>query len=662
MPIRIRKHRRPLSLDDWPDVDARALPEPGRSIFRARRTAVELYSKGGETLERVAAETGLHRAALFRLIDRALCPHPDGRLWGYRGLVPHTRVQAYERTATPRVLVHVKAGNAGVFAQLLQRHPSLAKQLREEATSGRVYLQASGRRGRLAGLKAAVGRFHNACRELGLGGGDYPLNQQDMAVRTMARALRAALDDNFMRSARAAGTRIKPASALRRSTRAVLEAFDTVEYDAHKLDLRLKVVVEQDPLGGEHSFEIERLWLLAVIDVATRCVLGWSLGFGRECNRFDAIETIKRALVPSGVPEVTLPGLKLMRSGGFVCQVLPQTQFACWRQIRLDNARAHLATTSLDVLCDSLGCTADFGPAYEPDDRPFIERFFGTLTTTLSRRLPGAIPPRSRQEQEKILQRLRDPKESIGLLVTAQELQELLEVTIWNYHGTPHSALGGLTPLEMMSRHVLGINRPAVRLRVLPALLRKQPALLHDPVSCVVRGQVARGEKPYITYMHVRYTSAQLARRPGLVGQSLRIHVDPQDLRQLVVTTGAGEMLDPLLASGTWREHRHSLWLRQAFFKAQRQRQLNFAAGQDPIEVFLTLRRKQAPKSKRAATDASRAEHERAKGRRSAEPISSVDEPKPAAPGAAAAQPPAQGMVSDNVVPRPIRIARGFAR
>ena len=25
---------------------------------------------------------------------------------------------------------------------------------------------------------------------------------------------------------------------------------------------------------------------------------------------------------------------------------------------------------SLDVLCETLGCTADFGPAYQPDDRP----------------------------------------------------------------------------------------------------------------------------------------------------------------------------------------------------------------------------------------------------------------------------------------------------
>jgi hypothetical protein len=48
-----------------------------------------------------------------------------------------------------------------------------------------------------------------------------------------------------------------------------------------------------------------------------------------------------------------------------------------------------LAATSQDVVCEVLGCAADFGPAYQPDDRPFIERFFGTVAATLSRRLPG---------------------------------------------------------------------------------------------------------------------------------------------------------------------------------------------------------------------------------------------------------------------------------
>ena len=312
-----------------------------------RAAAVSAYSQG-HSLARIEADTGVHRVTLLRLIARALRPHPDARLWGYRALVPFAHVQPYERAAAPKVLVHGKAGNAGAFAQLLLRHPGLAKQLRSEVTSGKVRLEPGSPRGRLSGLKAAIGRFHQTCRELGLGAGDYPLNQQDRAVRSLARTLRAWIDDNYALAAHASGTRIKPASALRQSTRAVLDAFDTVEFDAHKLDLRLKVILERDPLGGEHSVEIERVWLLAVIDVATRCVLGWSLGLGRECNRFDAIETMKRAVVPAARPELSLPGLRLIASGGFVSQALPQTQtqFACWRQIRLDNARAHLAVTA----------------------------------------------------------------------------------------------------------------------------------------------------------------------------------------------------------------------------------------------------------------------------------------------------------------------------
>ncbi|CAN7768512.1 hypothetical protein LJR039_007422 [Pseudorhodoferax sp. LjRoot39] len=110
------------------------------------------------------------------------------------------------------MLVDVKAGNAGAFAQLLMRHPALARQLRAEVTEGKVTLQPGGERGRLSGLKAATGRFHKSCRDLGLTGGDYPLNQQDKAVRALGRTLRAWIDDNFALAARASGTRIKPIS------------------------------------------------------------------------------------------------------------------------------------------------------------------------------------------------------------------------------------------------------------------------------------------------------------------------------------------------------------------------------------------------------------------------------------------------------------------
>ncbi|GAB7541272.1 hypothetical protein [Cupriavidus sp. 8B] len=64
----------------------------------------------------------------------------------------------------------------------------------------------------MVGLKAAARRFQQACRELGLGAGDYPLNQKDKAVRSLARTLRGWLQDDFDLAARAAARRIKPAS------------------------------------------------------------------------------------------------------------------------------------------------------------------------------------------------------------------------------------------------------------------------------------------------------------------------------------------------------------------------------------------------------------------------------------------------------------------
>jgi putative transposase len=425
-----RSTRHLLRLAEWPKLDERALPQVDRDIFRARCAALEAYAKG-ERIAVIELEHGVDRSTLIRMVRRSQRAHADGSVWGYRALVPHAHVKAYERSQSPSALIHTKAGNAGAFTQLLQRHPSLEEHLRRELSSGKVQLKGVGEQARLANFKAVSQRFQQACRELGLKPSDYPFNQKDKGVRTLARTLRAWLHDHFDDAAHAAGARFKPSSALRHlPERGSDQAFDTVEFDAHKMDLRLKVV-DVDPLGVERIFEIERVWLLAIIDVATRCILGYTLCLQRECSRYDVIATLRHALTPAEIPNITLPGLSLSPAGGLVSQAVPATQHACWRQIRLDNARAHLATTSLDVVCETLGCVADFGPAYEPDDRPFIERFFGTLTKTLSRRLPGGIEDKPGLSSK----RLRALAKDLQLVVTVHELQELLDATVWNYHG-----------------------------------------------------------------------------------------------------------------------------------------------------------------------------------------------------------------------------------
>jgi hypothetical protein len=87
-----------------------------------------------------------------------------------------------------------------------------------------------------------------------------------MGIRSLSAALRTECLRSFARSAHLAGAhRLKglPQESL---TPAATQALDVVEFDGHRLDVRLKVVV-RDPLGFEQQFEIERIWLLVILDV-----------------------------------------------------------------------------------------------------------------------------------------------------------------------------------------------------------------------------------------------------------------------------------------------------------------------------------------------------------------------------------------------------------
>ncbi|CDS55341.1 predicted by FrameD [Polaromonas sp. CG9_12] len=222
----------------------------------------------------------------------------------------------------------------------------------------------------------------------------------------------------------------------------------------------------------------------------------------------------------------------------------------------------------------------------------------------------------------------------------------MLDATVWNYHGTPHSSLGGLTPLERMSQQLDGVGRSPTRLRRVPEALRNRLELLHDPAFCLVHGNVGRGERPYISFLHVRYTSEQLARSSNLIGKQLRVYFDAKDLRTLRAFTEEGQPLQDLLASGPWRHEAHSLRLRQEVFKAKRNKQLEFAAGESPIDAFVKLRRAKAPQSRKAASDLASIQRERRDAPKSP--------PSPVEPSAQLAT----GVVKG----KKLRIARGFAR
>ena len=163
-------NRRGLDLDpdSWPAFDVRALPRPQQRVFKARRTAVELFA-AGTALSEIKSRSGVHRRQIYRLLERCQAIHEDGRIFGWRGLVPQARVRGYERTAGVALSPGGRTGgSAGAFGQLLRAHPSLAKWLTDSLHHKRIAIdQLStdiGLRVRLRGLKHLHNDFLRQCR------------------------------------------------------------------------------------------------------------------------------------------------------------------------------------------------------------------------------------------------------------------------------------------------------------------------------------------------------------------------------------------------------------------------------------------------------------------------------------------------------------------
>jgi putative transposase len=371
-----------------------------------------------------------------------------------------------------------------------------------------------------------------------------------------------------------------------------------VEFDGHRLDMRLALVI-QDPLGYEQRFEIERGWLLVILDVCSRCVLGYNLCLEPEYSRHDVLKTIENALRPLGRPQITVEGLAYMKDAALPSTAFPELGYAVWQWIKLDNAKANLAVETRQALCEFIGCFLDAGPAHQPNERPYIERFFGTLASTMSSRLPGYTGCHPRD----LRRALGDPKGNLRLFVSTDELTQLIDVTLANYNATPHEGLNGRTPLEAMSFHLRTRAQP---LTWLPEAKRRALCLLQTARKCVVRGYIEQGTRPHITVFAVRYSSPDLAASTHLLGKPLRVYYNVADLRTVRAFLPDGSELGVLKAQGAWGEISNDLKLRREILKLRGRKRMAQALSASGIEEFVAAKRQQARKSRRAATELAR--------------------------------------------------------
>ena len=83
-----------------------------------------------------------------------------------------------------------------------------------------------------------------------------------------------------------------------------------MQFDGHRIDTAVAVVFKT-PEGDEVIEAMYRIWLLVIIDVATRAILGHHLCLNKEYSSGDVLRCIRNAVVPWKPKTLTIPGAEV---------------------------------------------------------------------------------------------------------------------------------------------------------------------------------------------------------------------------------------------------------------------------------------------------------------------------------------------------------------
>ena len=570
-----------FSVDNWPTIDEGALSEKDLAQYLRRKRAVLLYLRG-ESHATIFEECGFNARYINHTIrQRCMFPHPDGRVYGWRALIPGLHIARYTRKK--RVVADQRGlGTAGALGNLLLQEPDFARRLEAQ-----ILLTCGDKKlGQLRQPRHALwGWFQKELRNLGYEvRNEWPFNVKNMGYVALIRYSDKVLSANPLKAARIVGgpELEKKMSSGNGINRPIQNAYGRVEMDAHKLDGRFVVMIPQLN-GGWTPQLIHRLWVIVLIDVASRAVLGYHLSLRIEVNKEDVLAAIKNALTRWTRKELSFSDQAYHEDAALPSGHDARYLGLCWDETSVDGALAETCKTVKDKLRDVVGSTmmdpsVGFAQRRSKDDRPFIESFFRTLGSRGLHRMSNTTGGKVQDKGG------RDPSK----IAVISEFQweyaaELLDTLIANYNATPHSSLGYRSPLQMLDFYASTGKLPKRQ-----ADPNSVQGLLSVRKLCKVCGGYASGRKPYVNFMGASYSNEALSQRHELVGKQIWVvnHLG-DDARVALATSKEGHRLGVLRAHPPWHHMPHSLAVRSAINSMVRNRRFALANGADAVTVFM---------------------------------------------------------------------------
>lgn len=577
--------------DMWPDVDESSLSEEVRIVYCRRKKAVMMYFRREATQAEIYEATAIDKQNLRRLVKRCMRIDETGLVWGFRALIPQKNVKSYRLD----ILTDERneSRKSGEFNLLLESQPHIKDLIND------LYLGKNRRTLEPAMRPKHIHkRFIEECRKCGIPHDKYPFNTQWMAYKALQRYLNRLGYIHFGKAASRYGPdavqKARHVGEGEQNHPSTLTPYQKVQFDAHRIDGFFAVEI-RTPEGDLVTKVLDRFWILTLIDVATRVILGYAISLSKEYSASDVMHCVRNAVLPHQRVKITIDGLTYHDDGGFPSEVFPDlTSWAVWDVICFDNAKSHLANLVKDRLKHLIGCMTNMGPVALPMRRSLIERFFKTLEESGFHRLPNTAGSKPNDPR-----RTHPEENATKWNITFEHLKELIDVLISNYNGTPHGGIYHQKPLEFLEKRMNAGMLP----RRLEEDKRSEMLFLQTAITRTIRGSIASGRRPYIQYEGVEYRSDKLAHSAHLLGKNLMLHVNVDDLRTVKAYLEDGSEFDYLTAAGKWSLTPHSLQTRRAINSLVQNKLIHYTTWDDPIFVYTDYLMKNASQGKRGAVN-----------------------------------------------------------
>ena len=354
-------------------------------------------------------------------------------------------------------------------------------------------------------------------------------------------------------------------------TQKPIAPYEVVQIDGHIIDL-LTTVETEDADGQPITSTATRIWLIAVIDVCTRCIIGYSVSPHFNYNQYDVLEAIKNSIKPHDHKPFELKSLEYPDTGGFPSEVIPESQWACFNTIMLDNAKSHMAKHVVNKLTEQLKCCMNFGSVATPETRGIVERFFGTLERSGFHRLPNTTGSNPRDPKRK-----EPEKAALKYKVRFEDVCEILEYLIATYNNSAHGSLRNYSPLQEMEQRMRNGYMPCY---IVPDEKRDMvEKLTNFTEECTLRGGYETGKQLRINYEGAAYHALKLRIPDSMVGEKVYIEVDPSDVSRVKMFRNDGTYFCDMIAEGEFGTTPHSLKTRRMALKLKNERK-------DPENMF----------------------------------------------------------------------------